>query len=156
MDKSQKTSSDYPTLSREALELTVTSQNERIKSLNEKIEKLEGENKSLKKGMDIRIPSLTETKRILDMAGITESIQFLALAPSKKLRAVTERSIADLFINFGVATSRFFTVIKERVWKVTNAGFKDYENEREIIGKNEFLKCMEDAFDLPKDLANIR
>ncbi len=136
------------------MELTVTSQNERIKALNVKIEKLEAENKDLRKEMGI--PSITETKRILDMAGITERKLFLAMPPSKELRAVTERSIADLFINFGLATSRFFTVIKERVFKATNAGKKDYENERQIIGKNEFLKGMEDAFDLPKDLANIR
>ncbi len=138
------------------MELTVTSQNERIKALNFKIQKLEAENKSLKKGMDIRIPSFTETKRILDMAGITERKQFLAMPPSKELRAVTERSIADLFVNYGVATSRFFTVIKERVWKLTNAGRDDYENEREIIGKNQFAKGTENAFGLPKDLANIR
>ncbi len=136
------------------MELTVTSQNERIKALNVKIEKLEAENKDLRKEMDI--PSITETKRILDLAGITERKQFLAMPPSKELRAVTERSIADLFVNYGLATSRFFTVIKERKRKVTNAGVKDYENEREIIGKNEFLKCTEDAFNLSKDLANIR
>ncbi len=102
------------------------------------------------------IPSISETKRILDMAGITERKQFLAMPLSKELRAVTEKSIAELFVNYGIATSRFFTVIKERVFKWTNAGFKDYENEREIIGKNEFLKGMEEAFDLPKDLANTR
>ncbi len=140
----------------------VTSQKERIEKLNAKIQKLEAENILLKRNayefskMDLNVPSIREMVRTLDLAGITERKEYLAMPPSKELRAVTDRSIADLFVNYGLATSRFFTVISKRVHKLTSVGKRDFENERKIIEKNEFTKGIENAFDLPKDLANTR
>ncbi len=114
------------------------------------MEKLEAEIKLLKRN------EFAEMGVDIDKPGIIKGKQFLAMPASEELRAVTQRSIADLFVNFGLATSRFFTVISEKVWKLTSAGVKDHENERKIIGKNEVVKGMKDTFDLGKDLANIR
>ncbi len=74
---------------------------------------------------------------------------------SKELRDVTDKSIADIFVNYGLATSRYVTLIKERVFQLTNAGVYDFENERSLIGKEGFAKAME-TFKLAKDEAFTR
>ncbi len=83
--------------------------------------KLESQNKrlnakELKSKFGIGIPSIKELERTLDAVGITERKQYLALPLSEELRRVTKRSIADLFINYGLATSDYFSVFKDRVY----------------------------------------